>query len=228
MPAPAADPNCPKGLEYLTQVDQLIVHQKVELLEAFTGWEGANQYVIKNTVGQQVYYAAEKSNCCERQCCLNARSFEMRIVDNLNQDVMLIRRPLRCTSPCYCCTGFRQFMEVQCPPGNIIGYVQADFSIFYPSFTILGFDMEPVLRIHAPLFGHGCCTCEPKYQVKTLDDQEIGLIQKKWSGLAKEAFTQADNFGINFPMDLDVKVKACLLAGLFMIDFLYFEKSDDN
>ena len=33
MQAPQAGPNCPPGLEYLTQVDQLLVHQQVELFE---------------------------------------------------------------------------------------------------------------------------------------------------------------------------------------------------
>lgn len=35
MQAPQANTNCPPGLEYLTMIDQLLVHQKVELLE---GW----------------------------------------------------------------------------------------------------------------------------------------------------------------------------------------------
>lgn len=33
MAAPQAPPDCPPGLEYLTQVDQILVHQEVELLE---------------------------------------------------------------------------------------------------------------------------------------------------------------------------------------------------
>lgn len=33
MPAPVGVPVCPPGLEYLTMIDQLIIHQKVELLE---------------------------------------------------------------------------------------------------------------------------------------------------------------------------------------------------
>ncbi len=33
MPKPNAIPGCPPGLEYLTQIDRIIVQQKVDLLE---------------------------------------------------------------------------------------------------------------------------------------------------------------------------------------------------
>ena len=67
--------NCPPGLEYLTQVDQLIVKQKVELMEAFTGCETKNKYTIKNTMGQDVYKAKEDTDCCIRMCCGPTRPF---------------------------------------------------------------------------------------------------------------------------------------------------------
>lgn len=41
-------------LEYLTTVDQLLIKQKVELLEAFTGFETNNKFTIKNSLGQKV------------------------------------------------------------------------------------------------------------------------------------------------------------------------------
>lgn len=46
---------------------------------------------------------------------------------------------------------------------------------------------------------------------------EVGMISKQWTGLMQEAFTDADNFGIKFPLDLDVKIKAVLLGGCFLI-----------
>ncbi len=45
----------------------------------------------------------------------------------------------------------------------------------------------------------------------------MGSISKQWTGLAREAFTDADNFGISFPMDLDVKIKAVLFGACFLI-----------
>ena len=82
MPMPEAMPGCPSGLEYLTQLDQLVIKQKVELMEMFTGFETNNKYELRNSMGQTCYKAAEKSNFCERQCCGPLRSFEMFINDN--------------------------------------------------------------------------------------------------------------------------------------------------
>lgn len=48
-------------------------------------------------------------------------------------------------------------------------------------------------------------------------DVQVGKISKQWSGLAKEAFTDTDNFGITFPLDLDVRMKATLLGAIFLI-----------
>lgn len=63
-------------------------------------------------------------------------------------------------------------------------------------------------------------------QVLTPDrSTEIGTIRKQWSGLARELYTDADNFSITFPLSLDVRAKAILLGAVFLIDFMYFENS---
>ena len=51
------------------QIDQLIVKQKVEMLEAFTGFETKNKYTVKNSMGQDVYKAKEDTDCCTRNIC---------------------------------------------------------------------------------------------------------------------------------------------------------------
>ena len=54
-------------------------------VSVFTSFETANRYAIKNSMGQQVYFAFEESGMCMRQCCHNQRGFIMHIVDNANQ-----------------------------------------------------------------------------------------------------------------------------------------------
>lgn len=54
MNIPVGIPNCPPGLEYLTLIDQLLIKQKVRLLEVFTGYEQNNKFAIKNAMGQNV------------------------------------------------------------------------------------------------------------------------------------------------------------------------------
>ncbi|XP_042091803.1 phospholipid scramblase 2 isoform X2 [Ovis aries] len=167
MPAPLPPLNCPPGLEYLTQIDQLLIHQQMELLEVLIGFETNNRYEIKNSLGQRIYFAAEDTDCCTRNCCGPARPFTMKILDNMGREVITLERPLRCASCCF-----------------------------------------------------PCCLQE----VKSLDEKHVvGRISKHWTGLIKELFTDADNFGIQFPLDLDVKMKAVMLGACFLIDFMFFE-----
>jgi hypothetical protein len=82
MPMPVSHAACPPGLEYLTQINQLLVKQKVELLEAMVGFEGANKYTIKNSMGQKVYYAKEGS--CVLACfrvCLHLLGLTLVCID---------------------------------------------------------------------------------------------------------------------------------------------------
>ncbi|XP_058466516.1 phospholipid scramblase 2 isoform X2 [Malaya genurostris] len=225
MTIPQGIPNCPPGLEYLSSIDQLLVHQKVELLEAFVGFETANKYTVKNTLGQKVYWAVEDTDCCTRNCCGAARPFDMKILDFYQNEVLHFNRPLRCQSCWFpCCL---QTMEVSAPPGNVIGTVEQDWSIFTPQFSIKDQAGSTVLKIEGP-----CCTfsiCgDVEFKVVTNDGSQVGKISKQWSGFAREAFTDSDHFGINFPMDLDVRVKATLLGALFLIDYMFFEKTGNK
>ena len=61
------------------------------------------------------------NDCCNRQCCGPARSFDIKILDNNNQEVIHLNRPLRCSECCFpCCL---QELEVTSPPGTPVGYV---------------------------------------------------------------------------------------------------------
>lgn len=225
-PQQQSDPNIPPGLEYLTVIDQLLVQQKIEMLEAFTGWETNNKYAVKNSMGQNVYYAVEDNDCCTRQCCGPARSFDMKIFDNYRREIMNIHRPLRCNSCCTPCCN--QELEVYSISGQQLGSIHQDWSICTPQFSVKsGASGETVLKISGPFLTMSCCK-DVVFDVLTRDrETKVGKITKQWSGFTREAFTDADLFGVTFPLDLDVQVKATLLAATFLIDFMFFESTDN-
>lgn len=54
-------------------------------------------------------------------------------------------------------------------------------------------------------------------KVKTINEKlTIGKISKYWSGFVNDVFTNADNFGIHVPADLDVTVKAAMIGACFL------------
>ena len=100
MQRPQAIPGVPVGLEYLTLIDTLEVEQKVSLVEAFVGWDTNNKYVIMNAQSQQIFYAMEDTDACMRVCCGAQRRFNINIVDNMQQQVMAVKREFKCCAGC--------------------------------------------------------------------------------------------------------------------------------
>lgn len=218
--------NCPPGLQYLTTVDSLFVKQKVELLEAFIGFETNNKYTIKNNLGQKVYFAVEENDCCNRNCCGSSRSFDMRILDHAKNEVVHFRRDLACDSCWFpCCL---QVLEVFSPPGHRIGTVEQTWSLFTPEFDVKNESGQCVLKIEGPVCRYGICG-NVEFKILSNDKSAVvGKISKQWGGLIREMFTDADAFGISFPLDLDVRMKAVMLGACFLIDFMFFEKSGNE
>ncbi|CAH8857808.1 unnamed protein product [Trichobilharzia szidati] len=231
MEKPAAT-QCPPGLEYLTQVDQLLVKQSKEIYEAIFGFETPNRYTCYNVLGQPVYRCYEESSCFERTFCTSSRSFTLHIVDGTSTEVIVARRPFRCDCcPCFaCCDSCLSEVAVECPPGNVIGYVRQVYSGCYRNYVILDANQNTVLQIQGPPY----CLCECigqdiDFKITSADGAvKIGKITKKWTNFFQELITDADNFGVSFPMDLEVRMKAVLLAAVFLIDFMYYEDSRQN
>ena len=58
-------------------------------------------------------------------------------------------------------------------------------------------------------------------QVYKAEDKErkqvVARIKKQFSGLLKEYFTDADNYAVTFPVDMDPKLKAILIGATILI-----------
>ncbi|KAJ9599505.1 hypothetical protein L9F63_010037, partial [Diploptera punctata] len=192
-------------------------------LQMLTGIETANQYIVQNAMGQTIYSAAEDSGFCMRNLCGYLRSFEMLIVDNYGTQVMEMHRPLKCQFPC----GLQR-LDVMAPPGTLIGFVEQKWHIA-PRYRIKNSIGDEIFFLKGPLCTCNLCCGDVEFNVfSSRDKSQVGRIAKKWGGLGRELFTDADIFGIEFPLDLDVNMKAVLLGACFLIDFMYFEDNADR
>lgn len=247
MPAPGAPaqqwmtmpttvlPGCPPGLEYLTELDQILVHQKVEVLEVMTGIDMNNRFKIKNSLGQQCYYAEEETDFCMRLMCGNQRGFNMKITDNLNREVFQVSREFKfCAGCCWCansdCCAWD--VAVEAGPGNAIGSIRQMQSFWYACFDIKDGQGQTVLRVQQRqccLCPGPCCMCDFHFDIlPTVGESPIGAITKNYAGCMKECFTNATNFTLTFPKDLDVKMKATLLGCTFLINMMFFEYNNQD
>ncbi|XP_064618624.1 phospholipid scramblase 1-like isoform X2 [Lineus longissimus] len=231
----------PPGLEYLAQIDQLLIHQQVELVEVLTGFHCNNKYAIKNAMGQQIYFAAENTEMCQRLFCGAERGFLIDIIDNGGQVVGRITREFKCCYGCCWCatTSGTCHMEIviESPVGTPVGYVRLGRFCCNPVFYVMNANKEDVFMVT-----RSCCMCQwfcctddldfnmfPKGADGNWDKASpVGKVSKQWAGCFKEGLTNANNFSANFPMDLDVKMKFTMFGLAFLIDFYYFEDNDND
>jgi len=99
--------------------------------------------------------------------------------------------------------------------------VERRFSVLRRIYSVLGSSGEEVFQLFGPILHPWT------FEIRK-DGVEYGKITKKWSGLLKESFTDADNFGVLFPADWAVKLKALFLGAVFLIDFVHFENKTNR
>ena len=211
-----------RGLESLAMVDQLILKQEVEVMEVATGIEEANKYTVCDKDGNVMFLVEEETTCCNRFCCGICRSFDVLIMDTLRKPIITLISPTTCNC---CCL---RSIEVQSPPGRIIGYAKQKFTWFYPKIIIQkgqGGRGEALIAANGTFCALGKCVAGDADFILTRGKEKIGKVSKKWGGATQEIFTDADTFGITFRKDLDTTTKALLLGAAILIDFAFFEDS---
>lgn len=214
-------------LQLLAATDQLMIKQQVEMMEIMTGFETQNKYKIYNQFGQEIMFAGEISGCMER-CCLGAgRPFEMPVTLLNGTQVFTLVRPFRCMPSLCCCCYLQEMHVLSGQHGAMIGRIQMEWSacgssnVFPNKFTCYGVDGAPFCTVESPC-------CEPWEFTTMVGGVGVGKISKKFSGFAKEIFTDADNFGCQLPPNSTPEQRAVLLGMVFMLDFCYFEQPGNS
>ncbi|XP_075703493.1 phospholipid scramblase 2-like [Rhinoderma darwinii] len=177
------------GMEHLIQINQLTVREK------FTVSQGLGRtFDVLNHLGQRLFQAEQNVACC-------GPLYDVKIRDNRGNEVLQLLEHCACT-----CT---REMEVQCPPGCPVGYVELHLKTMVTHLSVMNSSKDVILLILGPgfqtnIFGN------VTFEVKSRDEQNIvGIIK-----------TESDHLLLSFPLDLEVTVKAMLLSSAMYLDHL--------
>jgi hypothetical protein len=201
------------AMERLTSTRALLIHQQKEWGEIFTGFEVANRYVLHEENGDPILWAAEVGgNWFIRQFLRQMRPFTIHLVDGNQQQVLEFRRPWR---------WFFHEVSIYDAEGRLLGTVRRRWSWLRRVFDVQDAAGNVIYELFGPLL-------HPWTFHIRRDAQELGRITKNWSGMLTEMFTRADKFGIVYPETADAAQRAILLGAVFLIDFAYFEKKQND
>jgi uncharacterized protein YxjI len=199
------------NLPVLAHTPSLVVQQRKEMLEVFTDFETANRYTIADPSGHTVMHAAETGTggmaFITRSFLKTKRPFTMQLVDPAGGLVFTLKRPWN---------WFFSELHVHDASGQKLGWIDERWAFFARKFTIYGPANEELAELHGPFF-------RPWTFRIRVGGADVGAIKKQWSGLLKEAFTDADTFGLELGPSMNAQLRALALAATFLIDFLYFE-----
>jgi len=198
-------------LSIVQQSSELMIVQKRELAELF-GFETRNKYAIEVN-GAPFAFAAEQGKgglaFLARMFVGHWRTFEIHFFDSARQLVLRAVHPFRFLF---------QRLEVNAASGRPIGAIQQRFAIFSKRFDVTDPSGRLLLSVSSPIW-------RPWTFAFERDGRELARVEKKWSGMLREAFTDADRFRVAFPSaELSQDERSLVLAAAIFIDLQYFEQ----
>ena len=194
-------------MKELQACNQVLVTQKKEMFEAFTGYETQNRYEVHLEDGVTLHAAEVGSGFLSRNFLNQMRPFEVLVADGSDKVCMKVTRPFRFI--------FHE-VKVSNPAGVILGRVVRRFRVLNRLYEVKDAEGQTLFQIKGPIFKPWTFYIENA-------QGEVGVITKKWSGFFKEALTDADNFGLKLGCEIPADQKAVLLGAVFLIDFVHFE-----
>ena len=200
-------------MKRLESISGLAVSQKKEWGEILTGFEGTNRYVVSDERGTELFYAVEEPGSVLARLFLKAyRPFAIDVLDAGGETLLRIKRPFRF---------YFHTAEIIDGSGKLVGSLDRRFSVLRRLYSVLSTNGTQLFELFGPILHPWTFEIRER-------GRERGMIQKKWTGLLKEGFTDADNFGVTFPSDWPVEWKKLALGAVFLIDFVHFENKGNR
>lgn len=97
----------------------------------------------------------EGTPCCTRNCVGSIRSFDMKLMDTSDNEVIHITSPMGCDCFLFACC--LKKLDVYAAGGQKIGTIEQKWTVFCPVFYIKNTTNETVITIKGPFCKVPCC-----------------------------------------------------------------------
>lgn len=201
-----------KGVsQTLAMLPSLNVRQVKEWGEILTGFETKNKYAVQDPHGQALMLAAEDPGGFKEtilRLWLKAkRPFTMSVMDTAGATVLSLKRPFRFIF---------DRLEIADANGKALGAIQKKWSWVRRIYEVEDTSGRVIFKLFGPIL-------KPwTFEIKKAS-MDVGKIQKKWSGMGREVFTDADNFIVEMHPSVTPPERLLLVGAVFLIDFVHFE-----
>jgi hypothetical protein len=198
--------------EIIQTTSTIFVKQKKEMAELF-GFESRNKYSIETEQGQFIAYVVEDGEgfgaTISRQLLGHWRKFNIKFLGQQGEVLFDAHHPFRF---------YFQRIELRAATGEFIGVLEKKFSIFHKTFDVFDNTGKLLFTMSSPF-----------WRIWTFpflkEGQQVAVINKKWGGLIKETFLDADSFRVAFESpSLSINEKLLIVTAGIFVDLLYFER----
>jgi uncharacterized protein YxjI len=202
---------------FLQGYPDLFIRQRKELVEILVDWEMGNQYTILDAEQNELAYVAEKKggiwSFFRRGFLRSHRPLEIAVVDRAGERALDLTRPF-----------FFLFSSLDVTSGGrSLGRVERRFGVLYKRYDLIDATTVCFARVKAPRWRLWT------FPVEGEDGASTSTISKKWGGVLREAFTDADTYRVEFgDARWTEEQRAVILAAAISIDFDFFENNQGS
>jgi len=193
---------------------RLSVRQRRRWLELLLNWEQKNSYAVYDEDGNHTLQVKEEGsglwNLVKRMFLRTARPFDAVVYDNpIPKPMLKLHRPFRF---------FFHRLEVSAADGTPIGAIERRWSWLRRIYAITDARGQQVAELFGPIL-------RPWTFEIRINDEPMGLLQKRWAGFTSEMFTDADNFVLDVERVRDPKLRLLAFSATVLIDVCHFEQA---
>lgn len=197
---------------FFASLNKVFVHQSKEWGEIITGFETRNKYKVLDEQGHSIGFIAEQRKglwaLLLRSMLRSHRPLTIKVLDENRKELMEMNRPF-----------YWFFSDLEITSENkVVGHIYQRFAFIFRRYDLADARGNIFARVRAPFWRIWT------FSILNANGNEIAKISKKWGGILREVFTDADKFLIEFE-GLTSSQKAVVFAAGISIDLDFFEEN---